>query len=757
MTTLVIVESPSKCKIIEKYLGPGYKCIASFGHLRTIASLKDIDIANGFKPTYSIISDVFKPNQIEKLRQEIKLAESVVLACDADREGEAIAFSICDLFGLCPQTTDRIVFREITESAIQYAIRHPTRINMNVVYAQQARQVLDLLVGFTVTPHLWKSISRTYEYGMSAGRCQTPALRLIYDNYIENKKRENEIQAYSVVGVFTNKTIAFKLEEDIQTESDVLDFLEDSKEHDHVFTRTPPVQKIKKAPTPFTTSTIQQTASNEYNYSPKETMKFCQELYESGYITYMRTDCEIYSNSFIADMRVFVSANYGDNFVNKTIQPAITESAHEAIRPTSITVKKVDDTISAKASKLYSLIWRRTVESCMSDAVCSSVCASITAPTTCEYKYTSEQLIFEGWKKVKPVKEPSDFEYIMSLKQGAVFPFKKITAEIVVRTMKSHYTEAYLVQLLEKRGIGRPSTFSSIVDKNQERKYVVKQHIDGKKIECREYTLEPETAVKQIVKEREFGAEKNKLVIQPIGITVIEYLLTHFAPLFEYSYTESLEHRLDLIAAGNTDLMTVCSQCYAELTSLCSLLQTETKYNVRLDDTHEYIIGKNGPVIKHTAEDGHVSFKPAKKDVDMSVPRTLDEVLEKSTSKILGVYQDEELVVRRGKFGIYITWGSNSKSMSCLGNRPIENITYAEVFRILETDGVLNPAVRVGYVREISKNISIRNGKYGDYIYYKTSKMKNPKFLKLAGFKGDYRNCEKHLLQEWVKTTHSVE
>ena len=757
MTTLVIVESPSKCNIIEKYLGPGYKCIASFGHLRTISSLKDIDMANGFKPTYTVISDVYKPKQIEKLRESIESAESVVLACDADREGEAIAFSICELFGLCPFTTDRIIFREITESAIQYAIRHPTHINMNIVYAQQARQVLDLLVGFTVTPYLWKSISRTYEYGMSAGRCQTPALRLIYDNYIENKKKENELQTYSIVGYFTNKTIAFKLETDIPTESDVIDFLEDSKEHEHIFTRTQPVQKTKKAPQPFTTSTIQQTASNEYNYSPKETMKYCQELYESGYITYMRTDCETYSSSFLADMRTFVTTNYGETFVNKTIQPSSTESAHEAIRPTSILTKKTEDSISAKASKLYTLIWRRTVESCMADALCSSVCTSITAPTTSSYTYTSEQLIFEGWKKVKPAKEPSDFEYIMSLKQGAVIPFKKITAEIAIRTSKSHYTEAYLVQLLEKRGIGRPSTFSSIVDKNQERKYVVKQHIEGKKVECREYMLEPDSQVKQVVKEREFGGEKNKLVIQPIGVTVIEYLLTHFAPLFEYSYTETLEDKLDLIASGNTDLQSVCAQCYSEITNLCGLLPTENKYNIRLDDRHEYIIGKNGPVIKHTSEDGHVSFKQAKKDVDMSVPRTLEEVLEKTTSKSLGQYQGEELVIRRGKHGAYITWGSNSKSMSCFGNRPIENITYAEVFRILEADGALNTKVSVAFVREITKNVSIRNGKYGDYIYYKTLKMKTPKFFKLVGFKGDYRNCEKHLLQEWVKTTHNVE
>ena len=762
--TLVIVESPSKCKIIESYLGAGYKCVASFGHLRTIASLKDIDIVNGFEPTYSVISDVYKPKQIEFLRQEIASSDSVVLACDADREGEAIAYSVCKLFGLCPLTTDRIIFREITETAIQHAIRNPTRINMNVVYAQQARQILDLLVGYTVTPHLWKSISRTYESGMSAGRCQTPALRLIYDNYIENRELSGGTQSYSISGFFTNQSIEFKLVEDIQTETDATDFLQDSIEHEHVFSCSPVAQKTKKAPTPFTTSTIQQTASNEYNYSPKETMKCCQELYEAGYITYMRTDCATYCASFIAEASAYISAKYGDAYVG-TLRPSTTELAHEAIRPTNIQTKTVvSDIISTKAVKMYALIWRRTVESCMSDAIVSCMTAEITAPVSV-YRHVCEEPVFEGWRKVKPAKESSNFMYLLSIKQG-VIPYKRITADVIFRHTKSHYTEAYLVQLLEKRGIGRPSTFSSIVDKNQERKYVVKQNIEGKKVECREYVLDTDTPpqtneglVKQIVRVREFGAEKNKLVVQPIGITVIEFLLKHFAPLFEYSYTDTLECLLDSIAVGETGWADVCSRCYAEITRLCDDLPADakTKYNIRLDEHHEYIIGKNGPVIKVTADDGTVSFKQAKKDVDMSVPRTLDEVVEKTTSMKLGLYEEKELTIRCGKFGTYITWGENSKSLPCFGSRPIENITYAEVFSILEQDGVLNPAVSVGFIREISKTISIRRGKYGDYIFYKTSKMKTPKFLKLTGFPDDYRHCDKATLLNWIKTTHKLE
>jgi DNA topoisomerase-1 len=295
------------------------------------------------------------------------------------------------------------------------------------------------------------------------------------------------------------------------------------------------------------------------------------------------------------------------------------------------------------------------------------------------------------------------------------------------------------------------------VDKNQERKYIVKQNIEGKKVVCRDYVLEPDTmAVKQIVKEREFGAEKNKLVVQPTGILVIEFLLSHFERLFEYSYTDTLEQLLDLIATGGADWQTVCSQCYAEIMQMCALMPEKTKCNIRIDDYHEYIIGKNGPVIKMTADDGTVSFKQAKKDVDMSVPRTLEEVLEKTMFKKIGIYQEKELTIRLGKFGTYATWGENSKSLP-FGNRPIENITFSEVFQILEKDGIMNPAVSMGYVREVSKNISIRRGKYGDYIFYKTNKMKTPKFFKLAGFTDDYHNCNKCVLQEWIKATHSVE
>ena len=292
-TSLVIVESPAKCKKIETYLGPGYKVIASFGHLRTITGLESIDIENNFFTNYSIIQEELKLKQIEKIRMEITKADEVIIATDDDREGEAIGWHICDLFGLSITNTKRIIFHEITETAIQIAIAHPKRINMNIVHAQQSRQILDLLVGFTFSPILWNCISKRYDKkhdsSLSAGRCQTPALRLVYDNYLDIKDSPGKL-VYNTIGYFTNLHYAFELNKQFLTNNEVNDFLEKCKSWEFLCSTTSPKKVIKKPPEPLTTSSLQQLASNELHMSPKETMKYAQQLYEGGYITYMRTD-----------------------------------------------------------------------------------------------------------------------------------------------------------------------------------------------------------------------------------------------------------------------------------------------------------------------------------------------------------------------------------------------------------------------------------------------------------------------------------
>ena len=766
MKYLVIVESPSKCKKIEKYLNDNddfhiYEVVATMGHFRELKSLKNIDTSNKFHPTYDLIEK--KEYLIETIRTKIDKTDQVILACDNDREGEGICYHICDVFNLPVTTTPRIIFNEITETAIKRAINNPTVINMNIVHAQQSRQILDLLVGFSVTPMLWKYISKKLDTGLSAGRCQTPALRLVYDNYLENKSISDGSKTFNISGYFTNMNLLFKLNKNIDNELKVNVFLEETVDFKHTYSCSSPKKVTKPPPKPFTTSTLQQMASNELHYSPKETMNYCQELYENGYITYMRTDCETYSQEFVKDANQYIIKNYSENYINKTPLTTDQNSPHEAIRPTDICIKVVEDSakINKKSAKLYQLIWRNTMESCMESAIFNTIVAEITSPLN-KNKYTSEQMLFKGWKIVKNHEEDDEtFNYLLSIKQNSEIKYRKITAEETVKQLPSHYTEAYLVQLLEKKGIGRPSTFAKLVDKLQERSYVKKMNIDGKLMNCSDYALENKVLTR-ILRQREFGAEKGKLVIQPIGIIVMEFLLKHYLPMFEYDYTKQMEDQLDLVAGGGFEWYTICETCNSEIRVLSESLQGETKCNIKIDDHHFYIIGKHGPTIKYIdPKDGAVSFKQVKPDLDLDILEKggykLEDIIEKMTSNKIGKYQGEDLIVRKGKYGLYVTWGDNSKTLSCFGNRPVENITFEEVFIILEKDGVLDPNKSVGFLREITPNISIRRGKYGDYIFYKTSKMKTPKFLKLNGFKEDYRNCEKTTIKMWIRETYQVE
>ena len=315
--TAVIVESPAKCSKIEKFLGPGYKCMASFGHLRTIDHLNCIDVADNFKPTFKNITS--KARQITALRSFIAEAQDVMLAADDDREGEAIAWHICQLYKLPVSTTKRIIFHEITENALKTAVQSPTRINMELVHAQQARQILDLLVGFRLSPILWSNISFKTAKGLSAGRCQTPALRLVYENQKDIDASPGR-KVYNTTGYFTSKNLDFSLDFNHDGEDKMEAFLCESVNHDHVYECGSVRNTTKKPPTPFTTSALQQTASTELRLSPKATMEACQKLYEGGYITYMRTDSKTYSIDFIKTAKKSITEKYGANYVHPEIE-----------------------------------------------------------------------------------------------------------------------------------------------------------------------------------------------------------------------------------------------------------------------------------------------------------------------------------------------------------------------------------------------------------------------------------------------------
>ena len=750
--TIVIVESPAKCGKIEEYLGPGYKCIASYGHLRELNSLKNID--ENFVPTYTIVEK--KRQQIDKIKKAILGANEVILALDGDREGEKIAYCIAQIFKLDINTTKRITFNEITKTAIQNAIQNPRTIDMDLVNAQQARQIIDLLVGFKISPMLWAHFNSGAS--LSAGRCQTPALRVIYENYKE-VAQSNERRVYNTTGYFTSANLAFELHTSFENDDAATDFLDDSISFSHVYTCSKPKRGTRRQPDPFTTSTLQQASSNELRLSPKETMRICQTLYEGGYITYMRTDSKSYSRDFIECAKEYITRQYDKIYINEQIDDLVSKSkdkeAHEAIRPTDISLVDLPSTLD---NRLYKLIRENTLASCMSPAVFYSVTATITAAQNAKFTYTSEIIDFPGWtiaiaksSKVKP--ETNEYQYLQQIKPNTIVPYKKMVSKMNFVGLKQHYTEARLVQLLEEHGIGRPSTFSSLVDKIQERGYVSKQNVEGRKVACKDFELTDDN-IYEVEQMREFGAEKNKLVIQSLGILVMEFLDAHFFDLLNYEYTSGMENELDLIANGNGDWTNLCRKCDEQLTVCTSKLKDEPRMKIQLDETNQYIIGKHGPVIKNTEIiDGKkvVNFKKIKQDVDVSkiheykVEDLLAEDVQKKKIN-LGKYENQDVLIQKGKFGVYASWGQNSVSLKQVGNRPIESISFDEVEKyILEQEN--------GFIREIALDCSIRRSKKGDYIFFKTAKMKKPTFHSLNGFSEDYKICHVNILKSWIKET----
>jgi DNA topoisomerase-1 len=703
--TLLIVESPTKCKKIEEYLGSNYKCIASCGHLRELKSLEDIDFET-FQLRYSIMET--KKTQINNIKKAIKEADEVVIATDNDREGESIGWHICDIFHLNVSTTKRILFNEITEPALKKAISNPGRINMNIVFAQQTRQILDLLVGFEISPLLWKYIS--CKTTLSAGRCQTPALKLISDNKKEIDENPG-IMVYKTKGYFeiNHLIMEFELNKNILNKEEMIFFLNKTISFSHYLNCNSPIKKLQSPPSPLTTSSLQQKCSNELHLSPKETMKCCQVLYEKGYITYMRTDVRSYSNVFIDEANRYISNKWSEKYFNNQNQNSFSssdEDAHESIRPTNISLENLDliDGLSLKEKKIYKIIWQNTVESLMVSCSYYSIKAQIQAYNETIFTCHSEKIIFPGWKIVGSGShdiENKEYNYLSNVKSKTLVSYSKITSTISIEKTKLHYTEAKLVEMLEEKEIGRPSTFASLVDKIQEREYVKKKDVKGKTIECENFELEREKdGIKEIKCKKDFGNEKSKLILQPIGSVVLDFLDKHFGELFQYDYTRVMEKELDFISQGNKNKLDICKKYYDQLINLKKKLNDEKnlddekddcrekKLEIKMDEKHTFIIGKYGPVIKCIDANKKISFKPVKKDIDLNKLNelNLEDIIEKKVpfKEGLGEYEGFPLLVKKGKYGLYATWGKNTKSLKKLGNRPVENIKMEEVVSILQ-------------------------------------------------------------------------
>ena len=755
--TLLIVESPAKCSTISKYLGPGYRCIATIGHLRYLDGLDSIDTKNNYKLNFTIMES--KKSQIKKIQSEIKMSAKILLATDDDREGESIAWHVCELFHLPLDKTERIVFHEITKDALEYAVKHPRKLNMNIVYSAHARQILDLLIGYKISPLLWKHSSSS-DKTLSAGRCQTPALRIVYENELERlerldilNKNENTTKIYSVTGYFTKFNLPFSLAASFETQNinAVEDFLNASINENTRFTfkrvSQTPSTHITKAPEPFTTSRLQQVASNEFAFSPSETMETCQNLYERGYITYIRTTGKKYSADFINNSAFpFIREKWGPEYAKSELIECVendTVAAHEAIRPTDIMRFGLTGDYHAREQKIYKLIWRNTIQSCMSDYTFSSLETHVETNILmqqqacesehenqnksnhfCHFLYTCVKPIFYGWKVVQGFAlEQQDqhgaMDYLLAIRSPSEISCSKIETKLVFSSLLSHYTEARLIQSLEEKEIGRPSTFSSIIEKIKEREYIKKQNIQGESIECIEHIVYvKEKKIFHNIVKKEIGNEKNKLCITPLGKSVCNFLISNFPHLFSYEYTKQMEAKLDDIASstsGSFDhLKRVCDECCREIR------ENIHKYNSENKEKIEKIIIKNG-----------------------------DRDKESIGECIIGTYGGFNIILKNGRFGKYIVWGKDgihrkSIEKTNLQNKDSSSISLDEVTRFIENDSIdrvdtLNS--ESGIIRVINDDVSIRSGKYGNYIFYKTVQMKKPKFISLKNFEKNIYTC----------------
>jgi DNA topoisomerase-1 len=552
---------------------------------------------------------------------------------------------------------------------------------------------------------------------------------------------------YTVSGIFTKLNLTFHLSREIESGEESLETFirETAAAPDAGFRATvgAPKKATKAPPSPYSTSTLQQAASNELHISPKDTMSVAQKLYEQGYITYMRTDSKVYSAEFVANARDYILKRFGmegnltDDLLLGNLSATKGTAAHEAIRPTDISRTLLPQSCHPREHRLYSMIHRNTLESLMAAAICQTITMAITSPvavvsvsgtpSSCEYRYTAEQVIKPGWKLVAGGydKEAREYSYFASLTAASaastahIMPFKRIMTKCSLRNSKSHYTESGLVQMLERMGIGRPSTFSSLVDKIQERGYVKLQDVRGKYLECQEFVITKKTdsavaSVESKTEVREIGGESRKLVIQPLGIIVIEFLLAHFAPLFDYEFTKNMENQLDEIATGGMVWHELCYKCWFDVTTQLQELKERgvIKEEIQIDDRHSYIMGKNGPVIRCRVADAESDdTDETDKEAEAEAPKAAEKkpkFIFKSVRPNL-----EYAKIQRGEYSLAYMLGEAEADVN-------EGGAGTKTGAITAAAPAPTPVSIAGGGRMMGQyqgqDVIIKNGKYGAYI-----------------------------------------
>ena len=762
---LVIVESPAKAKTIEKFLGPDYKVMSSYGHICDLKK-KDLSIdIDTFEPIYEIPSD--KKKVVNELKEAASKAQMVWLASDEDREGEAISWHLFETLGLKPEKTKRIVFHEITRNAILHAIETPRDIDTNLVYAQQARRVLDRIVGFKLSPILWRKVKPS----LSAGRVQSVAVRLIVEREREIKEFVPEA-SYRVVAVFKLNVsgsvydVRADYNERFKTKQEAYAFLEKCKDAQFTVNDiiTKPVRKIP-AP-PFTTSTMQQEATRKFGFTVMQTMMLAQRLYESGKITYMRTDSVNLSSLCIDSCRDVIGQSMGDEYVKSrqyTQKAKGAQEAHEAIRPTYMENQTIDGTAPEK--RLYELIWKRTIASQMADAEIEKTTISITSPLIDgEFTVTGETIKFDGFLRVYRESRDDDSadsqetQGLPEFRKGQKLDFSQISAFERFTQHPQRFNEAALVHKMEELGIGRPSTYAPTIGTIQQREYVLREDIEGTKRECEMLRLENGNISEQTITEV-YGTEKSKLVPTDIGVVVNDFLIDYFPDIMNYNFTAQVEREFDDIAEGEKQWKDVISTFYEKFSPSVNnamTLKNEHKVGERILGTDPMSgkpvsvkIGRYGPIVQIGSADDEDKPRFAQMKKGQTIETiTLEEALELfRLPRTLGEFEGTEVSVGTGRFGPYIRHDKFYVSLGGVAD-PL-TITLDEAIRMILSK-------RESESRKVLKSfpdnpeIEVMNGRYGAYIAYQGSNYKIPKSVDPSALTAE--ECQEIIRKQIEKT-----
>ena len=748
---LVIVESPAKAKTIQKYLGKDFEVKSSFGHIRDLPK-KGMGInLEDFTPDYEISAD--KKKVVAELKAASKKAETVWLASDEDREGEAIAWHLAQELKLKSENTKRIVFHEITKNAILKAVENPREIDQNLVNAQQARRVLDRIVGFEMSPVLWKKVKP----GLSAGRVQSVAVRLIVER--EKEIREfKPVPSYKVEGIFTNlekQEISAKLKKDFTKEQDAENFLNQVQNIDFKVLNIDVKPAQRSASAPFTTSTLQQEASNRLGYGVTTTMRVAQRLYEEGYITYMRTDSVNLSQEAINAAKNQILKEFGEEYSqprNYVTKSASAQEAHEAIRPTDFGVKSIGD---AQLNKLYQLIYKRTLASQMTNAKLEKTVIEIGNPELPQhFEAQGEVIVFDGFLRAYGIYKNEDEEQedgdkiLPKVNVGEALAYKKITAVEKFSRPVSRFTEAGLVKKLEELGIGRPSTYAPTIQTIQNREYVDKREIEPKEREIVKLTLTKTGLKKEILTEK-FGGDKNKFVPTDIGIVVNDFLTTNFNEILDYGFTAKVEQDFDEIAKGEEKWKDVLKNFYSsfhpKIEDVGENADRATGERLLGQDpkTGKNVyarIGRFGPMVQigETDSDEKPIFASLMATQNI-VTITLEEALELFKVPFdLQDYEGKTVTVGVGRFGPYVKWGEAFISLP-KGENPL-SVDYDRAVSIIEEKKKADAPVASYKGEPVTKGV----GRFGPYLKYQDIFINVPK-------KYDFENLSQKDVEELIE------